>query len=64
MPVFRHRCITRKVGRDHPLAGKNVYVPDMAEGALRHFAPPCDGSALMLARHRLQMHVTLELGGM
>ena len=34
MQLFRHRCITRKVGADHPLAGKKVYVPDMAEGSV------------------------------
>jgi predicted nucleotide-binding protein (sugar kinase/HSP70/actin superfamily) len=34
MPLFKHRCVTRKVGADHPLAGKNVYVPAMAEGSL------------------------------
>jgi len=34
MPFFRHRCITRKVGADHPLAGKRVYVPAMAEGSV------------------------------
>jgi len=34
MPVFKHRCITRKVGADHPLAGKKVYLPAMAEGSV------------------------------
>jgi predicted nucleotide-binding protein (sugar kinase/HSP70/actin superfamily) len=34
MPVFKHRCITRKIGADHPLAGKRVYIPDMAEGSV------------------------------
>jgi len=34
MPVLKHRCVTRKVGDDHPLAGKTVYVPDMAEGSV------------------------------
>lgn len=33
MPVRKHRCVTRKVGADHPLAGKTVYVPAMAEGS-------------------------------
>ena len=64
MPVFKHRCITRKVGADHPLAGKKVYVPDMAEGSVEalcaamrwmgidaHPTPPPDAR-------------TLELGGM
>jgi predicted nucleotide-binding protein (sugar kinase/HSP70/actin superfamily) len=34
MPVFKHRCLTRKVGADHPLAGKKVYLPAMAEGSV------------------------------
>ena len=34
MPFFKHRCITRKVGGNHPLAGKRVYVPAMAEGSV------------------------------
>jgi predicted nucleotide-binding protein (sugar kinase/HSP70/actin superfamily) len=34
MPIRRHRCLTRKVGADHPLAGKTVYIPAMAEGSV------------------------------
>src|ERR1700739_2605294 len=34
MPFFKHRCVTRKVGADHPLAGKAVYIPAMAEGSV------------------------------
>lgn len=30
----RHRCVTRKVGAGHPLAGKTVYIPTMAEGSV------------------------------
>ncbi len=32
MQLLRHRCVTRKVGAGHPLAGKTVYIPAMAEG--------------------------------
>ncbi len=34
MQLRRHRCVTRKVGADHPLAGKTVYIPAMAEGSV------------------------------
>ena len=34
MQLHKHRCVTRKIGADHPLAGKTVYVPDMAEGSV------------------------------
>ena len=31
MSILRHRCSTRKIAPDHPLAGKTIYVPTMAE---------------------------------
>jgi predicted nucleotide-binding protein (sugar kinase/HSP70/actin superfamily) len=34
MPFHKHRCVTRKVGAGHPLAGKTVYIPAMAEGSV------------------------------
>ncbi len=34
MPVHKHRCVTQRVGANHPLAGKKVYIPDMAEGSV------------------------------
>src|SRR5450759_5125238 len=34
MQLRKHRCVTRKVGADHPLAGKTVYIPAMAEGSV------------------------------
>ncbi|MBZ5721950.1 MAG: hypothetical protein LAO03_16380 [Acidobacteriia bacterium] len=34
MPIREHRCVTRKVGAHHPLAGKTVYIPDMAQGSV------------------------------
>ena len=63
MPLRRHRCVSRKVGANHPLAGKTVYIPALAEGSVQALAavfrwlgieaqatPPSDGR-------------TLELGG-
>src|SRR5271157_5261875 len=37
MPIFRHSCVTRKVSKDHPLYGKVIYVPAMAEGGAQAF---------------------------
>ncbi len=34
MQLRKHRCLTRKVGAGHPLAGKKVYIPDMAQGSV------------------------------
>lgn len=34
---FRHSHVTRKIEPDHPLAGKTVYVPTMAEGSPEAF---------------------------
>ena len=63
MQLQKHRCVTRKIGAGHPLAGKTVYIPDMAEGSVEalcavlrwmgieaHPTPPSDAR-------------TLELGG-
>lgn len=35
MHLRRHRCVTRKVGSGHPLAGKIVYIPAMTEGSVQ-----------------------------
>jgi len=32
------RHLSRKIGPDHPLAGKTVYIPTMAEGSAEAFA--------------------------
>ena len=63
MRLRSHQCVTRKIGSDHPLAGKVIYIPAMAEGSVETFAsvfrwlgieayptPPSDAR-------------TLELGG-
>ncbi len=33
MPILKHRCVRRKIAADHPLAGRTIHVPDMAEGS-------------------------------
>lgn len=35
---FRHRHVTRKIEPEHPLAGKTVYIPTMAEGSPEAFS--------------------------
>ena len=61
MQLHKHRCVTRKVGAGHPLAGKTVYIPAMAEGSVEalcavlrwmgieaHPTPPADARTLEL----------------
>jgi len=38
MPLFDHRHVSRHIGAGHPLAGKTVYIPTMAEGSSEAFA--------------------------
>jgi predicted nucleotide-binding protein (sugar kinase/HSP70/actin superfamily) len=36
--MLRHRHVTRKIGAAHPLAGKKVFIPSMAQGSVEAFA--------------------------
>ncbi|MBZ5668341.1 MAG: hypothetical protein LAO04_01245 [Acidobacteriia bacterium] len=38
MPLFGHRHASRKISPGHPLSGKTVYIPTMAEGGPEAFA--------------------------
>jgi predicted nucleotide-binding protein (sugar kinase/HSP70/actin superfamily) len=38
MPLFDHRHVSRRISAGHPLAGKTVYIPTMAEGSSEAFA--------------------------
>ena len=38
MPIFTHRHTSRKIGPEHPLSGKIVYVPTMGEGSPEAFS--------------------------
>jgi predicted nucleotide-binding protein (sugar kinase/HSP70/actin superfamily) len=38
MPAFRHQHVSRKIGPEHPLAGKKVYIPRMPESSSWAFA--------------------------
>jgi predicted nucleotide-binding protein (sugar kinase/HSP70/actin superfamily) len=64
MPVFKHRCITRKVGADHPLAGKSVYVPNMAEGSVEALCAAMRWLGIDAWPTPPPDALTLELGGM
>jgi len=38
MSLFAHRHTRRRIGADHPLSGKTVYIPTMGEGSPEAFA--------------------------
>jgi predicted nucleotide-binding protein (sugar kinase/HSP70/actin superfamily) len=38
MPIFPHRHVYRRIGPGHPLSGKTVYIPTMAEGSPEAFS--------------------------
>jgi len=38
MPLFDHRHVSRRISPGHPLWGKTVYIPTMAEGSSEAFA--------------------------
>jgi predicted nucleotide-binding protein (sugar kinase/HSP70/actin superfamily) len=63
MPILKHHCVTRKVGPVHPLAGKTVYIPAMAEGSV-------EALCAVMRWMRIESHPTpasdertLEFGG-
>lgn len=63
MPLRKHRCVTRKVGADHPLAGKTVYVPAMAEGSAEAFCAVLRWLGIEARPTPPSDARTLELGG-
>jgi predicted nucleotide-binding protein (sugar kinase/HSP70/actin superfamily) len=63
MPVHKHRCVTRKVGAGHPLAGKTVYVPDMAEGSVEALCAVLRWMGIEARPTPPSDARTLELGG-
>jgi predicted nucleotide-binding protein (sugar kinase/HSP70/actin superfamily) len=63
MPIFKHRHINRKIGADHPLAGKRVYVPDMAEGSVEALCAAMRWIGVDALPTPPPDALTLELGG-
>jgi len=63
MPFHKHRCVTRKVGADHPLAGKTVYIPAMAEGSVEALCAVLRWMGIEAHPTPRSDARTLELGG-
>lgn len=63
MNLRGHRCSTRQIGRDHPLGGKVVYVPAMAEGSVEAFCAALRWMGVEAAPTPPSDARTLELGG-
>ena len=63
MQLHKHRCVTRKVGADHPLAGKTVYIPAMAEGSVEALCAVLRWMGIEARPTPPSDARTLELGG-
>jgi predicted nucleotide-binding protein (sugar kinase/HSP70/actin superfamily) len=63
MPTLKHRCMTRKVGAEHPFAGKTVYVPAMAEGSVELLCSAMRWMGIEARPTPSSDAHTLELGG-
>lgn len=63
MPILKHRCLTRKVGEGHPLAGKKIYIPDMAEGSVEALCAVLRWMGIEARPTPPSNADTLELGG-
>ncbi len=59
----RHHHVTRKIGLSHPLAGKVVYIPAMAEGSVETFASVFRWLGIEAYPTPASNDRTLELGG-
>jgi predicted nucleotide-binding protein (sugar kinase/HSP70/actin superfamily) len=63
MQLHKHRCVTRKVGAGHPLAGKTVYIPAMAEGSVEALCAVLRWMGIEARPTPPSDARTLELGG-
>ena len=63
MQLRKHRCVTRKIGADHSLAGKTVYIPDMAEGSVEALCAVLRWMGIEARPTPPSDARTLELGG-
>ena len=63
MQLLRHRCVARKVGVEHPLAGKTVYIPAMAEGSVEALCAVMRWMGIDARPTPPSNARTLELGG-
>lgn len=60
---FGHRHVTRKIEPEHPLAGKTVYIPTMAEGSPEAFAAVFRWLGIDAQPTPMSDERTRELGG-
>jgi len=63
MPLFRHTCVRNTVPEGHPLFGKVVYVPAMAEGSVELFCAVLRWMGIEAYPTPPSDSRTLELGG-
>jgi predicted nucleotide-binding protein (sugar kinase/HSP70/actin superfamily) len=63
MILGKHHCSTRKIGADHPLAGKIMYVPAMAEGSVEAICAALRWMGVEAVPTPRSDGRTLELGG-
>ena len=63
MQLHKHRCVTRKVGVGHRLAGKTVYIPAMAEGSVETLCAVLRWMGIEAHPTPRSDARTLELGG-
>jgi len=61
--LHKHSCVTRKVGAHHPLAGKAVYIPAMAEGSIEALCAVMRWMGIDARPTPPSNPRTLELGG-
>jgi len=63
MSILKHRCLTRKVGADHPLAAKTIYIPDMADGSVEALCAVMRWMGIEAHPTPASDSRTMELGG-
>lgn len=61
--IRTHHCATRKIGLGHPLAGKTIYVPDMAEGSVEAICAVFRWMGISALPTPASDTQTLEIGG-
>ena len=63
MSILHHTCVRKTVPKSHPLFGKVIYVPAMAEGSAQAFCAVLRGMGIEAHTTPPSDERTLELGG-
>jgi predicted nucleotide-binding protein (sugar kinase/HSP70/actin superfamily) len=63
MSLFRHICVRKTIPSSHPLHGKKIYIPAMAEGSVDAFCAVLRWMGLQACPTAASDGRTLELGG-